>query len=273
MDPQRSSPTAANDAAAAYHSDDNPDDPVVDGKIEMDQEEIDAIIRNKRKVRDPKACYACHRRKVKCDRNLPCDSCVKRDHPELCSYERPTKKRRIALTGPLQAEEATSTTQDPAAQSGPNVSVPREHWERINKELDELRASAHLVRHSPARSHHEAEDTAVAEPQSRDEADRDGIHAPSNQMGLMHLGSRSVLAYMMGLGRSKSTRDTARTLLEENILPKLGLDNESATYPFVDLWSTESSMQDVAGLCKAIPDDDLCNEYVGIPFKANRHLC
>ncbi|RVX66451.1 hypothetical protein B0A52_09681 [Exophiala mesophila] len=261
MDPRRSSPTAANDTANAYHSDDNPDDSVVDGKIEMDQEEIDAIIRNKRKVRDPKACYACHRRKVKCDRNLPCDSCVKRDHPELCSYERPTKKRRIALTGPLQAEEATSTTQDPATQSGPNVSVPREHWDRINKELEELRAGAQLAQHSPARSHHPAEDNAVAEPHSRDETDRDGIHAPSNQMGLMHLGSRSVLAYMMGLGRSQSTKDTARTLLEENILPKLGLDNESATYPFVDLWSTESSMQDVAGLCKAIPDDDLCNEF------------
>lgn len=261
MESQQSVSITAHDGATAYHSDDNLDD-ITNGKIEMDQEEIDAIIRNKRKVRDPKACYACHRRKVKCDRNLPCDSCVKRDHPELCSYERPTKKRRIALTGALQADDPPSKTQDPASQSGPNVSVPREHWDRINKELQELRAASQLTRPSPTRSQTEAEDTAAADPQSRDEAERDGIHAPSNQMGLMHLGSRSVLAYMMGLGRSKLTQDSARTLLEENILPKLGLDNESATYPFVDLWSTESSMQDVAGLCKAIPDDDLCNEYV-----------
>jgi hypothetical protein len=35
------------------------------GRVEMEQAEIDAIIRNKRKARDPKACYACHRRKVK----------------------------------------------------------------------------------------------------------------------------------------------------------------------------------------------------------------
>jgi hypothetical protein len=34
-------------------------------QVEMEQAEIDAIIRNKRKARDPKACYACHRRKVK----------------------------------------------------------------------------------------------------------------------------------------------------------------------------------------------------------------
>ena len=30
---------------------------------------------------------------------------------------------------------------------------------------------------------------------------------------------------------------------------KLGLDNENATYPFVDLWSTDNTMQDVHGLC------------------------
>lgn len=262
MDPQ--DPSSAEQVASDYPDDSNVE-ATVDGRVEMDQEEIDAIIRNKRKVRDPKACYACHRRKVKCDRNLPCDSCVKRDHPELCSYERPTKKRRIALTSNVnQTEAAASENHDPSLQTGPNVSVPREHWERINRELQQLRATTKISRLSQAQPNLEAEseEGAISGPQSRDEADREGIHAPSNQMGLIHLGSRSILAYMMGLGRSKTTQDTARSLLEENILPKLGLDNESATYPFVDLWSTESSMQDVNGLCKAVPDDDLCNEYV-----------
>ncbi|KAI1615534.1 hypothetical protein EDD37DRAFT_500688 [Exophiala viscosa] len=231
-----------------------------DGRIEMAQEDIDAIIRNKRKVRDPKACYACHRRKVKCDRNLPCDSCVKRDHPELCSYERPTKKRRIALTGTVQQDEGQ--TQDPALQSGPNVTVPREQWERMNRELQRLRDTIKGESLSPGEHREELDDVHPTGTRSRsDEAEREGIHAPSNQMGTMHLGSRSVLAYMMALGRSQTTQDTARSLLEENILPKLGLDNESATYPFVDLWSTASSMQDVSGLCKAIPDDELCREF------------
>lgn len=262
MDPQ--DPPSADQVASDYPDDSNVD-VAADGRVEMDQEEIDAIIRNKRKVRDPKACYACHRRKVKCDRNLPCDSCVKRDHPELCSYERPTKKRRIALAGTVgQSEAAVSDNPDPSHQTGPNVSVPREHWERINRELQQLRATAKISRLSQGQPQLESEleEGAISGSQSRDEADREGIHAPSNQMGLIHLGSRSILAYMMGLGRSKTTQDTARSLLEENILPKLGLDNESATYPFVDLWSTESSMQDVSGLCKAVPDDDLCNECV-----------
>ena len=59
----------------------------------LPQSQIDAIIRAKRKVREPKACYPCHARKVKCDRKLPCDGCIKRDHAELCTYERPLKKR------------------------------------------------------------------------------------------------------------------------------------------------------------------------------------
>jgi hypothetical protein len=59
-------------ASASHHrttpTGEYPEDPsfetAEDGRVEMGQDEIDAIIRNKRKVRDPKACYACHRRKV-----------------------------------------------------------------------------------------------------------------------------------------------------------------------------------------------------------------
>lgn len=228
------------------------------GKIEMDQEEVDAIIRNKRKVRDPKACYACHRRKVKCDRNLPCDSCVKRDHPELCSYERPTKKKRIALNQNLtqHSDGAASDTPDYNLSSGPNITVPKEQWERINAELVQLKAAVSGAQMDlPGAPRSEPE-----EPPSRgDVTEREGVHAPSTQMGTMHLGSRSILAYMMG-NKSKSSQDAAKVLLEENILPNLGLDNETATYPFIDLWSTESSIQDVSGLCGALPEDALCLE-------------
>ena len=245
-----------------------PDDPSfeaeTDGRPDMGQDEIDAIIRNKRKVRDPKACYACHRRKVKCNRELPCDSCVKRDHPELCSYERPSKRRRIALSTQLPAQDGDES-KSPVTQSGPNVTVPKEQWDRINTQLQQLRDQLNEGQPEPA---DEPVETGYQErnvnnvSRSSEDAEREGIYAPTNQMGTMYLGSRSVLAYMMGLGRSKSTQDAARSLLEENILPKLGLDNESVTYPFVDLWSTDTSIKDINGLCSAIPDDNLCREYV-----------
>ncbi|KAF7846410.1 hypothetical protein BT93_L4415 [Corymbia citriodora subsp. variegata] len=200
----------------------------------MDQEEIDAIIRTKRKIRDPKACYACHRRKVKCDRNLPCDSCVKRDHPQLCSYERPTKKRKIQLNTATGDEEERSTT-------GPNVTLPREYVRRLEAEVELLRSK-------------ETKDEVESV-----NGDREGVHAPSTQTGTMHLGSRSVLAYM--IGNKRSTADDAMNLLGQNILPNLGLDNETTTYPFVDLWGSNSRTHDVSGLCSAIPEDSLCREF------------
>lgn len=33
------------------------------------------------------ACWPCRQRKVKCDNKQPCENCVKRDHPQLCSYK------------------------------------------------------------------------------------------------------------------------------------------------------------------------------------------
>lgn len=254
------SPTAMS-ATPQPSTQDYPDDPSFetgsDGRVEMNQEDVDAIIRNKRKVRDPKACYACHRRKVKCNRELPCDSCVKRDHPELCSYERPTKKRRIAMTTTFPRSGSDGAdVKDPSLQTGPNVTVPKEQWERINKELAQLKEQIATTMDAPG----EADGAGKDGPAAPEESDRDGIHAPSNQLGTMHVGSRSVLAYMMGLGRSKSAQDTALHMLKDNILPNLGLDNDSVTYPFVDLWSTDNSIKDIDGLCSAIPADNLCKQ-------------
>jgi type IV secretory pathway VirB10-like protein len=33
------------------------------------------------------ACWPCRQRKVKCDNKQPCENCVKREHPQLCSYK------------------------------------------------------------------------------------------------------------------------------------------------------------------------------------------
>ncbi|KAL4902693.1 hypothetical protein BDW74DRAFT_180395 [Aspergillus multicolor] len=52
----------------------------------FERQEIDRVLRLKRKQRESKACYPCRQRKVKCDGNQPCRTCVKRDHPEICAY-------------------------------------------------------------------------------------------------------------------------------------------------------------------------------------------
>ncbi|KKP04721.1 short aerial hyphae-3 [Trichoderma harzianum] len=50
------------------------------------QEEVDRILRLRKRQRDSKACYPCRLRKVKCDSKSPCKTCEKRGHPEICVY-------------------------------------------------------------------------------------------------------------------------------------------------------------------------------------------
>ncbi|CEN60415.1 Putative Fungal specific transcription factor domain protein [Aspergillus calidoustus] len=285
---------------------------------DLPQAQVDAIIRAKRKAREPKACYPCHARKVKCDRNLPCDGCVKRDHAELCSYERPSKRRTTADTGAsaytdgvgaevgpgpghgfglgpsggtpfggtgagvslgdgvgfgdghvrLKQEPGMSNQASPAM-SGGRISIAREDWDNTRTRLKEMEQMLATLRAGLDKANEEGQTSTLetGSVQSGDAStrskgaspEREGIHAPNTLgEGTVHLGSRSVLAYILN---NKSGSDQLQTLLEGGILPKLGLDNESATYPFVDLWSSDMSTFDISAVCYALPTDQQCKEF------------
>ena len=260
---------------------------------DLPQHQIDAIIRTKRKARQPKACYPCHARKVKCDRNQPCDGCVKRDHADLCSYERPSKKRFVADSIPEsysdgmhegigKNELGDSPTHDDFAHlheptfhhpraSGPGgVTIAREEWDNVRNRLKEMEKTMFNLRMQLDRADDApgpAMDTASVHTADGDDSsakgaspEREGIHAANTLgEGTVHLGSRSVLAYILN---SKSGSDQVQALLEGGILPKLGLDNESATYPFVDLWSSDMSSFDISAVCSALPNDQQCKQSV-----------
>ncbi|CEJ59976.1 Putative Fungal specific transcription factor domain protein [Penicillium brasilianum] len=258
---------------------------------DLPQAQVDAIIRTKRKAREPKACYPCHARKVKCDRNLPCDGCVKRDHADLCSYERPSKKRSQAFhespiggaSAGVSAEQHASYGYDDSevqikpdpvqnfptringAQTGGRVSIAREEWDNVRNRLREMESTISSLRVGLERA--EEGPSVTGSVQSGDASsgakgaspEREGIHTTNTLgQGTVHLGSRSVLAYILN---NKSGSDQLQTLLEDGILPKLGLDNESATYPFVDLWSSDMSTFDISAVCSALPTDQQCREF------------
>ncbi|KAE8354221.1 hypothetical protein BDV28DRAFT_89835 [Aspergillus coremiiformis] len=263
---------------------------------DLPQSQVDAIIRTKRKAREPKACYPCHARKVKCDRNLPCDGCVKRDHADLCSYERPSKKRTMGGLGPAQhrdspvgaatpggsesvgvpgsaetpirlKQEPVAARQNPLGSAG-RVSIAREEWDNVRSRLKEMEQTITNLRVGLEKAEEgqtsslETGSVQSGDARSRSKAaspEREGIHAANTLgEGTVHLGSRSVLAY---ISNNKSGSDQLQALLEGGILPKLGLDNESATYPFVDLWSSDMSTFDISAVCSALPSDQQCKEF------------
>lgn len=53
----------------------------------LDTGDINTALRKSRKIREPKACYPCRRRKVKCSNQIPCANCIARNHANLCTYD------------------------------------------------------------------------------------------------------------------------------------------------------------------------------------------
>jgi len=90
-----------------------------------------------------------------------------------------------------------------------------------------------------------------------------GIHAKNDLTGqTIHLGGSSVPALVMALGQGNREHATVQEILGKSILPLFGLDNETATYPFVDLWGlAHGSMAKAEQLAKTIPTDSQCLSF------------
>lgn len=57
---------------------------MADSAYPYDTSLVRELLKNKRKARGIRSCFPCRHRKVRCDGHVPCSSCVKRNHPELC---------------------------------------------------------------------------------------------------------------------------------------------------------------------------------------------
>ncbi|KAI1052678.1 hypothetical protein LB507_009772 [Fusarium sp. FIESC RH6] len=51
------------------------------------------ILRERQLTRNRKACLLCRERKVRCNHQQPCQTCVKRGHSDLCFYDKPPAPR------------------------------------------------------------------------------------------------------------------------------------------------------------------------------------
>lgn len=74
----------------------------------------------------------------------------------------------------------------------------------------------------------------------------------------MHFGGGSIPGMLYGLqvNQGNAERSQIQEMLGKTVLPIFGLDNESATYPFVDLWGLpHGSLTRAQELAKALPGD------------------
>lgn len=79
----------------------------------------------------------------------------------------------------------------------------------------------------------------------------------------IHVGPSSVPALIMALGRGENQYTGLQDVLgKKSMLPIFGLDNETATYPFVDLWGLpHGSLARATELANALPNDAECLSF------------
>lgn len=249
---------------------------------EASRSDVDEILRRKRKAREYKACYPCRQRKVKCDQAVPCKTCIAREHPELCTYHPPAESHPPAKRmnhGQAVPEPANGDGNALGAGIQYNVNgtvtIGREDWERLCSKLNTVERSlvdlkstikqASEASAAPSQNgHHHIPESAASTPSKQQHHDgqvtSQGIHTTNSITGqTVHLGSSSVPALVMSLGKGEGGSAPVQELLGKNVLPLFGLDNESATYPFVDLWGLpHGSMSRIYELCNALPNDSDC---------------
>lgn len=136
---------------------------------------------------------------------------------------------------------------------------PRE-WKVINEKLAEMSESISTLRSKLE----EVSTTCSPAPDSGGEPvsqsnnpQAEGIHMRDVLGGsAVHCGSGSVLAFILERSRRSST--AGAVFWEDGILPQLALENQAATYPFLDLWSSDLMTVGSGAVCAALPDDNLC---------------
>jgi hypothetical protein len=231
--------------------------------------EIRDILRQKRKHQPQRACHPCRLRKVKCSYTLPCEKCVERDHPNLCSYDQPSKRSNTitSLVGD-QVDEAETVNDDwkPSKSEwtllSDELGIVSESLLSIQHQLQHLTGLKSLQVNGAQDSLPERSDYIENDPQAGLSYDVHGVAANHMMTGEeVYLGSKSVPAMVMALSNDDSNDTKMQELLSKSILPIFALDNESTTYPFADLWGVpHGTIHRLELLCSVLPSNADCNQ-------------
>ncbi|KAL4943973.1 hypothetical protein BDV06DRAFT_188517 [Aspergillus oleicola] len=111
-----------------------------------------------RRRRPALSCTICRRRKLKCDRSLPCGQCIKSKTPDLCVFSAPQSSQKVAPRSnvPSSPSDRRNAPSDGASSVG-NGFYMFDSKNRVAKprgrsdELHELRSRVQTLEHALAR--------------------------------------------------------------------------------------------------------------------------
>ncbi|KAJ5888619.1 hypothetical protein N7495_008660 [Penicillium taxi] len=240
----------------------------------------------RRRPRECKTCMPCRASKVRCDRNVPCGNCVKRNFS--CSYGRPAAKlpdpssidmassslqssfapaiapaSTYAVPPPdasYPADQPSVSSEDPDPDLPEVIDISQAEWNEINTKMVAMEQIIGSL-HSLFQSHSSRKPIEESSSKRKDFDRSEGVYGSNSlSTGAVHLGSRSALVDI--LNNSRVDEDTAQALRQEDLLADLALGNDSVAYPFVDLWSSDPYTFNIAGVCAVLPDDEQCRRFI-----------
>ncbi|PYH95464.1 phenylacrylic acid decarboxylase [Aspergillus ellipticus CBS 707.79] len=172
----------------------------------IDRQEIDRVLRQKRNQREARACYPCRQRKVKCDSTLPCRTCRRRGHPQICVYDKAMPGVKYARNGSQQSRSTATAPRDvnrtPTVQPGPSDLEPQPQPAPRSQPVPHLQQGQYYANPVPS---------------------SDG---PDNE--LVYSGDNSVVSILRN-----RTQDANGSMARE-VGSVLGLQNTYDCYPFME---------------------------------------
>jgi len=147
--------------------------------------------------------------------------------------------------------------------------VSRDDWDELMDKIDRLDLGLQAVRRELTRGRPPAADSGGGDDndssQATDEAggtrDMHTVHRLTGET--LYLGANSAPALAMAVSQLDGGPNAVRDLLDKSILPIFTLENETATYPFVDLWGlAHASPERIEKLCSLLPTNADCLQYL-----------
>ncbi|PLN79595.1 Zn(II)2Cys6 transcription factor [Aspergillus taichungensis] len=224
------------------------------------------LLKHKRKARGIRSCFPCRHRKVRCDGHVPCGSCVRRSHPELCQVptglaagggERVSPGSVAGTGGGGRAvhgrEGSLEVLNDPPL---PPTDIHNSLISRLEKIEDQISSLKADLRAAPPPS---TAGTTNPSPQSIPDPPSHGHTRPLHPTGkspgryfvedatgaTIFLGSHSDTPLTLGCRRASAAGDAMiHDAMMDQFVPR--------AYPFTNLWGPDVSAREV---CETLPED------------------
>ncbi|ETS88143.1 hypothetical protein PFICI_01971 [Pestalotiopsis fici W106-1] len=181
------------------------------------------VLRRRQQGRNSRSCLPCRERKVKCDHELPCGTCTKRGHADLCSYPSSEQSNGTSRTS-NSARWSRSRRSTPIAETFDNGLLSSANGTlQVTNGIGSLGSASDEVGRSAATA------------------------SPTGNPGPGDLGNASVSSPIREQLSSSRSDNPQRSAYENGVRPLLGLETDNEDSPSLPRVNTKILYESLPG--------------------------